>query len=150
MSKEQIDELQKNPFFDKYAEKIAKLQQTSPEEFLSRLAAQEEAKKPKPVKPRDFTLPSAPKAAQAMDSSGEKTLDKVMKVELLADKSAEEIGVIWTEHWMHKVGNGQIKPKPTYSFRMQFLPSYLTMSTRRWRKDSRSSRRSYSPCRGTW
>jgi hypothetical protein len=27
MSKEQIEELQKNPFFDKYAAKIAKLQQ---------------------------------------------------------------------------------------------------------------------------
>ncbi len=27
MSKEQIEELQKNPFFDKYASKIAKLQQ---------------------------------------------------------------------------------------------------------------------------
>ena len=27
MSKEQIEELQKNPYFDKYADKIAKLQQ---------------------------------------------------------------------------------------------------------------------------
>ena len=27
MSKEQIDELKKNPYFDKYADKIAKLQQ---------------------------------------------------------------------------------------------------------------------------
>lgn len=28
---------EKNPYFDKYADKIAKLQQTSPEEFLARV-----------------------------------------------------------------------------------------------------------------
>lgn len=32
-----VEELQKNPYFDKYAQKIAKLQQTSPEEFLQRI-----------------------------------------------------------------------------------------------------------------
>lgn len=33
-----LDELkEKNPYFEKYAEKIAKLQKTSPEEFLERV-----------------------------------------------------------------------------------------------------------------
>lgn len=36
-----IEDLQKNPFFDKYAQKIAKLQQTSPEEFLDRISEKE-------------------------------------------------------------------------------------------------------------
>ena len=36
-----IEDLQKNPFFDKYAQKIAKLQQTSPEEFLNRISENE-------------------------------------------------------------------------------------------------------------
>lgn len=102
MSKEQIEELEKNPFFDKYADKIAKMQKTSPEEFLCRLAAQEEAKKPKPVLAKDFTLPSTPKAARALEQSQEKTLEKVMKLELLEDKTPEEIAVIWTEFWSHK------------------------------------------------
>lgn len=31
-----VEELQKNPYFEKYAGKIAKLQQTSPEELLAR------------------------------------------------------------------------------------------------------------------
>lgn len=34
---EAVDELKKNPYFEKYASKIANLQQTSPEEFLSRI-----------------------------------------------------------------------------------------------------------------
>ena len=38
-----MDKLQNNPYFDKYKEKIAELQQTSPEEFMSRVAAMEEA-----------------------------------------------------------------------------------------------------------
>ena len=42
---EDMDKLQKNPYFDKYADKIAKLQKTSPEEFMNRLTAMEEAGK---------------------------------------------------------------------------------------------------------
>ncbi|XP_058807350.1 methionine--tRNA ligase, mitochondrial-like isoform X2 [Phymastichus coffea] len=43
-----VQELQRNPYFDKYAQKIAKLQQTSPEEFLQRI--EEKAKKEKEQK----------------------------------------------------------------------------------------------------
>lgn len=49
-----IEEMKKkNPYFDKYAQKISKLQQTSPEEFLNRLDSVEKAKAPKKAeKPR--------------------------------------------------------------------------------------------------
>jgi len=128
MSKEQIEELQKNPFFDKYADKIAKLQKTSPEEFLTRLAAQEEAKKPKVVKPKDFSLPTEPKAARAMGASGEKTLDKVMKVELLRERSGEEVAAIWTEYWLHRDAVSAAIPAATYQEmrqRFQEFPVFL-------------------------
>jgi len=128
MSKEQIEELQKNPFFDKYADKIAKLQKTSPEEFLGRLSAQEEAKKPKVVKPKDFSLPTEPKAARAMGASAEKTLDKVMKVELLRERSAEEVAAIWTEFWLHKDAVSAAIPAATYQEmrrRFQEFPVFL-------------------------
>lgn len=37
-AQEALDKMkEKNPYFDKYADKIAKLQQTSPEEFLERV-----------------------------------------------------------------------------------------------------------------
>lgn len=42
-----LENLQKNPYYDKYAEKIAKLQQTSPEEFLQRVDQQDKARKTK-------------------------------------------------------------------------------------------------------
>lgn len=50
-----IEEMKsKNPYFDKYANKIAKLQQTAPEEFLNRLDSVEKVKSPpkKTEKPR--------------------------------------------------------------------------------------------------
>lgn len=42
-----LENLEKNPFFEKYANKIAKLQQTSPEEFLQRVKNQEKLQKKK-------------------------------------------------------------------------------------------------------
>jgi len=114
MSKEQMDELAKNPFFDKYADKIAKLQKTSPEEFVARVEAQAEAKKPQPMKPKDFSLPSEPKALKAMGASGEKTLDNVMKLELLEDKTADEVAAIWTEFWSHKDAVSAAIPADVY------------------------------------
>ena len=36
-----LEDLRKNPYFDKYAEKIAKLQQTNTEEFLERISEKE-------------------------------------------------------------------------------------------------------------
>merc|ERR1719168_46837 len=44
LEEEKMDDLQKNPYYSKYASKIAQLQKTSPEEFLNRLADLEKEK----------------------------------------------------------------------------------------------------------
>ena len=69
-SPEDMDKLQGNPYFDKYKDKIAKLQQTSPEEFMSRLEALDEAAQKKKsggagpqVEEKGFSMPSKPKSA---------------------------------------------------------------------------------------
>lgn len=47
-AEEAVEEMRKkNPYFEKYASKIAKLQQTSPDELLDRLKQVEETKAPK-------------------------------------------------------------------------------------------------------
>lgn len=50
----EVDELKTNPYYEKYADKIAALQKTSPEEFLSRIEqkSQEKTKKPEGLKER--------------------------------------------------------------------------------------------------
>lgn len=46
-AKEVLDEMkEKNPYYDKYAEKIAKLQNSSPQEFLQRMDKVDSKNKP--------------------------------------------------------------------------------------------------------
>ena len=51
---------------------------------------------------------------KAMGASSEKTLEKVMKVELLEDKTAEEVAAIWTEFWCHKDAVSAAIPAAVY------------------------------------
>jgi len=107
MSEEQIEELKNNPYYAKYADKIAKLQNTSPEEFLGRLSAHEERKTAGATttkeNQRDFSFPGRA-VSSSTEGSGHtsKSLDKVMKLELLQDKTTEQIAEIWTTHFMNK------------------------------------------------
>ena len=102
-NKEEMDELKNNPYYDKYAAKIAKLQNTSPEEFLRRLEATSTKSKPSSCeKGNDFSLPTKPKTgmsgSQASLLTHEKTLNSIMKVDLLKEKSKEGITEIWRMH----------------------------------------------------
>jgi len=116
MTEEQVEELKKNPFYDKYADKIAKLQNTSPEEFLNRLSAHEEKKKVSTATKheKEFSLPGKPRMSVPSHSTT-KSLDKIMKTELLADKSAEEITQIWTKHFADQDKICAVIPKDTYT-----------------------------------
>ncbi|XP_076650880.1 methionyl-tRNA synthetase, mitochondrial isoform X1 [Halictus rubicundus] len=53
-----LEDLQKNPYFDKYAEKIAKFQKTSPDEFLQRIENEEKKLQEKKVSVRWARSPS--------------------------------------------------------------------------------------------
>lgn len=60
-----MDKLQKNPYFDKYADKIAKMQKSNPQEFLDKLNVLEDQGKAKggksDGKEGKFSLPTKPK-----------------------------------------------------------------------------------------
>jgi len=123
LSKEQMEELQKNPFFDKYAEKIAKLQKTNPEEFLNRMEAK--SQKDQPAKPKDFSLPGTAKPS-VTSPVREKSLNTIMKVELLADKTAEEIAQIWSEHYASKDAVAAVIPVETYKIMQERFKEFNT------------------------
>ena len=93
---------------------------------MARVEAQAEAKKPQPVRPKDFSLPSEPKAMKAMGASSEKTLEKVMKVELLEEKSADEVAAIWTEFWSHKDAVSAAIPSAVYKEMKERFDKYNT------------------------
>ncbi|XP_073817728.1 ATP synthase mitochondrial F1 complex assembly factor 1 [Musca autumnalis] len=99
-AQEAVEKLkEKNPYFDKYAEKIAKLQQTSPEEFLQRVDKVVNPIKEGKSQNRTYSELLNPKPKkEAAAEIPHKKLEDIMKIELLADKSADEIKHIWFEY----------------------------------------------------
>jgi len=132
---EEMDKLQNNPYFDKYKDKIAKLQQTSPEEFMSRVAAMEEAASKvkgsgsSQVEEKSFSLPTQPKrdvSPSAVSQLSEKRLSTLMKVELLEGKSAEEIGDIWREYHAGKDAVAAVIPAKMWESMQQRFEEHKT------------------------
>lgn len=116
-----VEELQNNPYFEKYAQKIAKLQQTSPEELTSRFEQYKNKAKSTPSKERYVTelfnlsivsirfinrqytsLLQPKKPLDSPKDSSDEPLDKIMKTDLIKDKDVEEIKKIWEQYHMQK------------------------------------------------
>jgi len=115
---EAIEQIKTNPYFDKYSKKIAQLQETSPEEFLNRVEAQNELKKPKKRSEKEQNPLDSGKAKPLIDNKPQlvrtKLLADYMKTDLLGDKSAEDIKQIWLDHHKTKDGIAAVVPKETY------------------------------------
>lgn len=142
----------KNPYYEKYASKIATLQKSSPEEFLNRIDQVE--KKNSPPKPaakprysdrrnvvewnvrtkflfsiqkRDYSELLNPKpstATQPMTGETEKKLSDIMKVELLKGKSIDEIKHIWLEYHKQKEVLSSTIPTTVYDTQMERGKNY--------------------------
>lgn len=137
-----IEELKnKNPYYEKYSSKITTLKTSSPEEFLHRLESVEKQNtKPKAeAKPRysatnivhrimknHFSLwrdysellnPKPSTASNSLTGETEKRLSDIMKVELLEDKTIDEIKHIWLEY--HKQKEVLVATIPTNVYETQ-------------------------------
>ena len=127
-----MDELKKNAYYEKYADKIAKLQKSSPEDFLNRLSAFEEDKKKTSAKQetgKDFSLPTKPKSDVSRPDTAmttQKKLSEIMKVELLKDKSKDEIADIWSLHHSRKDAVSAVIPADIWEPMKQRFLDYKT------------------------
>ncbi|XP_068155548.1 ATP synthase mitochondrial F1 complex assembly factor 1 [Drosophila tropicalis] len=101
-AEEAIEQLkEKNPYYSKYADKIAKMQQTSAEEFLDRVERVINPIKDGKSQARSYSELLNPKEKLTKPDAAElphKKLTDIMKLELLADKNSEEISQIWLEY----------------------------------------------------
>ncbi|XP_055542793.1 ATP synthase mitochondrial F1 complex assembly factor 1 [Wyeomyia smithii] len=122
-----------NPYFEKYASKIAAVQQSSPEEFLARLDNVEKEKsksKPAVSEPtRDYSDLLSPKAPlQVKDSlhpdQTHKKLSDIMKVELVQDRNADEIREIWLKYHQGKEVISAAIPLEQYDLMMERARKY--------------------------
>ncbi|KAI0231517.1 ATP synthase mitochondrial F1 complex assembly factor 1 [Lamellibrachia satsuma] len=96
LTQEEMDKLQSNPYFGKYADKLKQLQELKPDVFQSKVDALEQEKKAKEEEGRKAAEEmKAELAAASAAQTKPKSLNSVMKVELLEDKTAEEITEIW-------------------------------------------------------
>lgn len=115
--KEIEQELKKNPYFDKYAHKISAIQQTNPEELVSRFEAGKPSSKPKENKSKELKVgkAKAPLKSEALSQTSNRQLSKIMKTELLVDKSADEVKKIWEEYFKGKDALAAAVPAHLYS-----------------------------------
>ncbi|KAH8306307.1 hypothetical protein KR018_007386 [Drosophila ironensis] len=101
-AEEAVEKLKEgNPYYSKYANKIAKLQQTSAEEFLDRVERVLNPIKDGKSQARSYSELLNPKKDLAGKPEAElphKKLTDIMKLELIADKAADEISQIWLEY----------------------------------------------------
>ena len=109
--------LEENAYYSKYKDRLEKIKQTKPEEYE---AALDKIYGKKPSKPTEKPLSdvqgssmlskmaSSSKSEQNDQSSSEsqkrKDLDSIVKLDLLREKSAEEISQIWSQHYAGKDG----------------------------------------------
>ncbi|KAH9523694.1 ATP synthase mitochondrial F1 complex assembly factor 1 [Bulinus truncatus] len=102
-------EIEANPFFNKYKLKLDHLQSQNPDEYESKIKELADRLKPKKkldcesqkLQPPQTVLPSdVAKAGVGMAKT--QGLDSIMKVDLIRDKTAEEITQIWNEYHQGK------------------------------------------------
>ncbi|XP_014245097.1 ATP synthase mitochondrial F1 complex assembly factor 1 [Cimex lectularius] len=98
------DDLEKNPFFEKYASKIQKLRVTDPHVFEQKLKEFEGRKKQLKEKLKPPNLQKNVEESKAKEKKGykNKTLDSIMNVDKLKGKSKEEVDHIWKEYYKSK------------------------------------------------
>ncbi|XP_066249934.1 ATP synthase mitochondrial F1 complex assembly factor 1 [Euwallacea similis] len=102
-----LEDLKDNPYYGKYAEKIVQAQKTAPEEFKSRIMdlSKNSEKKFEPPKERQYSELLNPKEEiKSLRQTNETKLDDILKVDLIKDKSKEEIEVIWEKYHSEKEG----------------------------------------------
>uniref|UniRef100_H0ZDJ2 ATP synthase mitochondrial F1 complex assembly factor 1 n=1 Tax=Taeniopygia guttata TaxID=59729 RepID=H0ZDJ2_TAEGU len=128
--------LEENPFYGKYRHKIQELRRSSPDVFESRMEKRSEVKK-QPVghsKQGEFIRCMEEKAEGlgSKTSKGgftkDKTLDSILNVEMVKEKSAEEITQIWNQYFSAKDTVYAVIPADKFDLmwkRAQKCPSFL-------------------------
>lgn len=113
-----------NPYFEKYAKKIAAAQQSSPEDFLARLEAQKKKEKSEERTRGYSELLNPKKSVEKVTDTPHKSLSDIMKVELVEGISAEEVKQIWLEYHSKKEVIAAVIPTKIFETLMENAKKY--------------------------
>ncbi|XP_003462526.1 ATP synthase mitochondrial F1 complex assembly factor 1 isoform X2 [Cavia porcellus] len=135
-------ELEANPFYHRYRDKIQQLRRSDPAAFESRLEKRSEIQK-QPVgysRQGDF-IKCVEQKTEALEkqpvSKGftkDKTLSSIFNLEMVKDKTAEEIKQIWQQYFAAKDTVYAVIPKEKFDLiwsRAQSCPTFLCALPRR-------------------
>ncbi|XP_068445669.1 ATP synthase mitochondrial F1 complex assembly factor 1 [Clinocottus analis] len=119
-------ELEENPYFSKYQDKIQRLRSAKPKEFKTRVENRHEAKKDvlghskqaEFVRLMEQELENKDKVA-ASDGASEgftknKTLASILNLELIEDKTGEEVAELWMKYYSTKDTISAVIPTQMY------------------------------------
>ncbi|XP_031320922.2 ATP synthase mitochondrial F1 complex assembly factor 1 [Camelus dromedarius] len=135
-------ELEANPFYDRYRDKIQQLRRSDPAAFESRLEKRSEFRK-QPVghsKQGDFIkcveqkTDTLGKQPMSRGFTKDKTLSSIFNIEMVKDKTAEEIKQIWQQYFAAKDTVYAVIPKEKFDLiwnRAQSCPTFLCALPRR-------------------
>ncbi|XP_051930332.1 ATP synthase mitochondrial F1 complex assembly factor 1 [Hippocampus zosterae] len=133
-------ELEDNPYYNKYQEKIQKMRSCKPEEFKARLERRHQSKKEVLGRSEQAQFVRAVERqseerrglAAAERASGafaqNKSLGSILNMELIQDKTGEEIAELWMKYYAGKDTISAVIPGGTYelmSARAESCPTFL-------------------------
>ncbi|XP_061593262.1 ATP synthase mitochondrial F1 complex assembly factor 1 [Cololabis saira] len=133
-------ELEENPFFGKYQDKIQKLRSAKPQEYEDRLGKRTEAKKEvlghskqaEFVRLMEQELEQKERLAAGDGASGGftkgKTLGSIINLELIKDRTGEEVAEIWMKYYATKDTISAVIPSDIYEVifsRSESCPVFL-------------------------
>ncbi|XP_066548440.1 ATP synthase mitochondrial F1 complex assembly factor 1 isoform X2 [Amia ocellicauda] len=104
-------ELEANPFYNKYQDKIQALRKAKPQEYNARLEKRTEVKKQavghsKQTEFINIMEQQLEKRGKSTSGSGgftkDKTLESIFNIDKVKDKTGEEIGQIWMQYFANK------------------------------------------------
>ncbi|XP_077284962.1 ATP synthase mitochondrial F1 complex assembly factor 1 isoform X2 [Arctopsyche grandis] len=125
-----MEDLQTNPYYKKYADKIATLQKVSPDEFMQRIEQTEKAQPVPDLKAaeRRYAPVLNPKAPQKESSlsTTRKRLDDIFKIELVHEKDKDEIVEIWHKYHIQKDVIAAVIPADNYKQMEERIAKYPT------------------------
>ncbi|XP_058159615.1 ATP synthase mitochondrial F1 complex assembly factor 1 isoform X2 [Dasypus novemcinctus] len=135
-------ELESNPFYDRYRDKIQQLRRSDPAAFESRLEKRSEFWK-QPVghsRQGDFIkcveqkTDALGKQPMSRGFTKDKTLGSIFNIEMVKDKTAEEIKQIWQQYFASKDTVYAVIPEEKFDLiwtRAQSCPTFLCALPRR-------------------
>ncbi|XP_059197454.1 ATP synthase mitochondrial F1 complex assembly factor 1 isoform X2 [Centropristis striata] len=133
-------ELEENPFYNKYQEKIQQLRSSKPEEFKTRVENRHEAKKEvvgtskqaEFIRLMEQELEKRDEMASADGASGgftkNKTLGSILNLQLVEEKTGDQISELWMKYFSTKDTISAVIPTQLYQVilsRSQACPMFL-------------------------